>query len=256
MKIVKYKKMSKGRYKIFFDNNSELVLYEDVILKNNLLREKNITLELLEKVMNENIFYEVYDLCLSYIEIKMRTLKELREYLLKKNYDINVIDNVLGRLENEGYLDEKKYIDAYVNDKVNLTTWGPYKIKKNLEMLELDENLIEDKISSISDNVWKNKLEKIVNRKIKSMNNKSLSMIKNKLRLDMFNLGYDNSLIEEVLNNIHSNGESSIKKEYSKALNKYSKKYSDEKLIYEVKSYLYRKGYKTEDINYILDNLD
>ncbi len=256
MKIVKYKKMSKGRYKIFFDNNSELVLYEDVILKNNLLREKNITLELLEKVMNENIFYEVYDLCLSYIEIKMRTLKELREYLLKKNYDINVIDNVLGRLENEGYLDEKKYINAYVNDKVNLTTWGPYKIKKNLEMLELDENLIEDKISSISDNVWKDKLEKIVNRKIKSMNNKSLSMIKNKLRLDMFNLGYDNSLIEEVLNNIHSNDESSIKKEYSKALNKYSKKYSDEKLIYEVKSYLYRKGYKTEDINYILDNLN
>lgn len=256
MKIVKYKKMSKGRYKIFFDNNSELVLYEDVILKNNLLREKNITLELLEKVMNENIFYEVYDLSLSYIEIKMRTLKKLREYLLKKNFDINVIDNVLDRLVNEGYLDEKKYIDAYVNDKVNLTTWGPYKIKKNLEMLELDENLIEDKISSISDNVWKNKLEKIVNRKIKSMNNKSLSMIKNKLRLDMFNLGYDNSLIEEVLNNIYSNDESSIKKEYSKALNKYSKKYSDEKLIYEVKSYLYRKGYKTEDINYILDNLD
>lgn len=256
MKIVKYKKMSKGRYKIFFDNNSELVLYEDVILKNNLLREKNITLELLEKVMNENIFYEVYDLSLSYIEIKMRTLKKLREYLLKKNFDINVIDNVLDRLVNEGYLDEKKYVDAYVNDKVNLTTWGPYKIKKNLEMLELDENLIEDKISSISDNVWKNKLEKIVNRKIKSMNNKSLSMIKNKLRLDMFNLGYDNSLIEEVLNNIYSNDESSIKKEYSKALNKYSKKYSDEKLIYEVKSYLYRKGYKTEDINYILDNLD
>ena len=256
MKIVKYKKMSKGRYKIFFDNNSELVLYEDVILKNNLLREKNITLELLEKVMNENIFYEVYDLSLSYIEIKMRTSKELREYLLKKNFDINVIDNVLGRLENEGYLDEKKYINAYVNDKVNLTTWGPYKIKKNLEMLELDENLIEDKISSISDNVWKDKLEKIVNKKIKSMNNKSLSMIKNKLRLDLFNLGYDNSLIEEVLNNIHSNDESSIKKEYLKALNKYSKKYSDEKLIYEVKSYLYRKGYKTEDINYILDNLD
>lgn len=256
MKIVKYKKMSKGRYKIFFDNNSELVLYEDVILKNNLLREKNITLELLEKVMNENIFYEVYDLSLSYIEIKMRTLKELREYLLKKNFDINVIDNVLDRLVNEGYLDEKKYIDAYVNDKVNLTTWGPYKIKKNLEMLELDENLIEDKISSISDNVWKDKLEKIVNKKIKSMNNKSLSMIKNKLRLDLFNLGYDNSLIEEVLNNIYSNDESSIKKEYSKALNKYSKKYSDEKLIYEVKSYLYRKGYKTEDINYILDNLD
>ena len=33
MKIIKYKKMSKGRYKVFLDNNKEIILYEDIILK-------------------------------------------------------------------------------------------------------------------------------------------------------------------------------------------------------------------------------
>ena len=58
MKILKYKKISRGRYKLTTDT-SELVLYEDVILKNNLLYNKDITLEILEKIMNENIYYEV-----------------------------------------------------------------------------------------------------------------------------------------------------------------------------------------------------
>ena len=39
MKILKYKKISRGRYKLTTDT-SELVLYEDVILKNNLLYNK------------------------------------------------------------------------------------------------------------------------------------------------------------------------------------------------------------------------
>ena len=75
MKILKYKKISRGRYKLTTDT-SELVLYEDVILKNNLLYNKDITLEILEKIMNENIYYEAYDLSLSFIEKKLRTKKK------------------------------------------------------------------------------------------------------------------------------------------------------------------------------------
>lgn len=52
------------------------MLYEDVILKNNLLYNKDITLEILEKIMNENIYYEAYDLSLSFIEKKLRTKKK------------------------------------------------------------------------------------------------------------------------------------------------------------------------------------
>ena len=57
MKIISYKKTSRGRYIITLDNN-KLTLYEDVILNNNLLFQKDITLELLEKVMNENNYYQ------------------------------------------------------------------------------------------------------------------------------------------------------------------------------------------------------
>lgn len=255
MKIVRYKKMSKGRYKLTLDN-TELILYEDVILKNNLLRTSNINLELLEKVMNENVYYEIYNMALTYIEIKMRTSKEIKDYLNKKNFNTKLIDEVLDRLNKEGYLNEEKYIDAFVNDKVNLTNWGPYKIKKSLLDLELDETLINNKLNTISENIWNGKIEKIINKKLNSLKNKSNYMIKNKLKIDLYNLGYNNNLIEENLNNLNLNNNENIKKEYSKAYNKYSKKYMDQELYQKVKSYLYRKGYKIEEINYMLDNLE
>lgn len=255
MKIIRYKKMSKGRYKLTLDN-TELMLYEDVILKNDLLRTSNINLELLEKVMNENVYYEIYNMALTYIEIKMRTSKEIKDYLNKKNFNTKLIDEVLDRLNKEGYLNEEKYIDAFVNDKVNLTNWGPYKIKKSLLDLELDETLINNKLNTINENIWNGKIEKIINKKLNSLKNKSNYMVKNKLKIDLYNLGYDNNLIEENLNNLNLNNNENIKKEYSKAYNKYSKKYMDQELYQKVKSYLYRKGYKIEEINYMLDNLE
>ena len=143
MKILKYKKISRGRYKLTTDT-SELVLYEDVILKNNLLYNKDITLEILEKIMNENIYYEAYDLSLSFIEKKLRTKKEVINYLEDKGFNKRVIDETIKKLESVNLLNVRAYVEAFINDKVNLGNSGPYKIKKDLVNLGLDEDEINE----------------------------------------------------------------------------------------------------------------
>ena len=42
MKVIKYKKMANSRYKVYLEDNHELLLYEDVILKFELLLKKDI----------------------------------------------------------------------------------------------------------------------------------------------------------------------------------------------------------------------
>ncbi len=252
MKIIKYKKMSRGRYKVTFDTQ-ELILYEDVIIKNNLLLEKNITIELLEKVINENIYYEVYDNALTQIEYKMRTTKELKEILQKKNFSSSIIDEVIEKLKKEGYLNEEKYIEAYINDKINLSKDGPFKIKKSLELLDLDSEKINNYLESIDEEIWDEKLQKIINKKLNLMKNKSLSTIKNKLKIELFNLGYDNSKIEYYLNKIEKDDGEIIEKEYDKIYKKYSKKYNGNTLIMKIRNYLFTKGYNIDEINKIIE---
>lgn len=252
MKIIKYKKLSKGKYKITFDTN-EIILYEDVIIKNQLLLTKNISIKTLEKVIEENKYYEVYNLSLSYIETRMRSEKELKEYLMKKTFEESLIDNVIEHLKNEGYINEQKYIESFINDKFNLTKDGPYKIKRSLIDMEMNEDLIDNYLNTFSYNDWKEKLSKIIDKRVNLMKNKSLSVIKNKLKIEAFNLGYQNDLIEEILNNINKKDDDSLEKEYIKAYKKYNKN-NKEKLDYNIRNYLYRKGFNISDINQIIES--
>ena len=54
MKINKFKKVGKNKYKIIFDN-TDLTLYEDVILKYDLLIKKEVDLDLIDKIIEEPI---------------------------------------------------------------------------------------------------------------------------------------------------------------------------------------------------------
>ena len=252
MKIISYKKTSRGRYIITLDNN-KLTLYEDVILNNNLLFQKDITLELLEKVMNENNYYEAYDLSLSYIETKLRTESEIISYLEKKGFTKNIIDDTIKKLKESNLINEKLYIEAYTNDKINLSSYGPFKIKRNLLDLGLSEEEIDAYLVTISSEVWKSKLDKIISKKVSLMKNKSAYMIKNKLKVDLFNLGYDRNMIDSLLISINLNDEDAIKKEMSKAYDKYSKKYEGEQLKRQIKNHLYKKGFSLTKIEKLIN---
>ena len=70
MKIIKYKKMSNNKYKVFLDNGENIQLHENIILKYNLLLTKQI--EDINKIKKDNNSYLIYDKVLKYISIKKR----------------------------------------------------------------------------------------------------------------------------------------------------------------------------------------
>mgnify|MGYP002621157018 CR=1 FL=1 len=88
MRILKFKKQSKDKYKLYLDDNSDITLYEDVIIKNNLLITKEISDELLEALKKQNNDIYAYTLALGYISVKMRSIKEINDYLKNACQDI------------------------------------------------------------------------------------------------------------------------------------------------------------------------
>ena len=131
MRINKFKKVGTNKYRIYFDNNS-LLLYEDVILKYNLLYKKDIDSDLLLEIDKENLKASIYDVSLKYISIRMRSIKEMREYLNRKKFDNKDIEDTINKLINNGLLDNKKFAISFVNDKIHLTNNGIDKIKNDL----------------------------------------------------------------------------------------------------------------------------
>ena len=252
MRINKFKKVGTNKYRIYFDNRS-ILLYEDVILKYNLLYKKEIDSDLLIEIDEENKKASIYDVALKYISIRMRSIKEMREYLKKKKFDSKDIDNTIDRLIYNGLLNDRDFARSYVNDKINLTNNGLDKIKNDLKELGVDESYINNAISNIDNEILLNKLEKIISKEVKINSKLPINKAKNKIINRCINLGYKKEDIINILDNYDIVSTSNIKNDYDKLYNKYKNKYDNYKLNSVLKSKLYQKGYSIEEINKIID---
>ena len=150
-KISKIKK-SNNKYTIILSDNSSLSFYSDTLIKYNLLKPREISDKELEEVINYNNYIEAYNKALTYISYKQRTKKEIKDKLC--NYSIDVIDKVIKKLDELSLLDEKKYIEAFINDQINLGNKGPFYIKKELKKLNINIDYIEEILNNINEDVW------------------------------------------------------------------------------------------------------
>lgn len=244
MKILKYEKKKNGMYQVFFDNDNNIDISEEIILKYNLLLKKDIDNSLIDKMLDENKIYIAYNLAIKYISIKMRSRKEIREYLSKKNIDYDSINEVIKILEKEKYLDDDSYAKAFVNDKMLLSNNGPNKIRSKLIELGINSNSINNALELFDYDLQKEKVTKMAKKLVEVNRNKSAALLKNKIITYLVNLGYDKSVINSVLSTVEIKNDKDIaKKEYEKIYNKLSRKYSGSDLEFRVKQKMYALGF-------------
>lgn len=243
MKILKYRKINKNQYKLFFDNNDNITLFDEIILKYKLLFLKEIDVNTYKKIIEDNNNYKSYDLALNYISKKLRCENEVVDYLKKKNINNDNITKTVNKLKENGFLNEIDYIKAYSNDKFNLTSYGPEKIKKELKKLNLNSELIENTIN-FSENDIIFKLEKLIDKKIKQSKGYSGNVLKKRIEVYFYNLGYSKKHINYILDKKDFNDEGEYQKEYDKLLKKYEKKYNGFELDQIIKQKLYLKGFR------------
>lgn len=252
MEIQSFKKKKNNKYEIIFKDQSNIDLYDEVIIKYNLLANKKMDKQLFEEIVKYNASLDAYYISLKYLNSKMRTKLEIRKYLERKDFDNKTINETIEKLEKNKAIDENLYIKAFVNDQINFSNIGPNKIINKLNTLGIYKKDSLEYINSIDKTVWIEKLEKLINKKIKINKKYSLMMLKNKITTSLYNEGYDKNIIIDVLNNIDIDIDSSIiNKEYEKLYNKLSKKYEGSALEYQIKIKLKSKGFTNEEIDKI-----
>ncbi len=243
MKIISFKKKKGNQYEITFNNRDKINLYDDVILKYDLLITKEVDSERLKVIMEYNSYLKSYYEALKYINVKLRTETEIRKKL--KDYSHEAIDYTINRLRNDGYLNEELYIKSYINDVINLKMEGPNKILYELKKLGFPENLINNYLDTFPNEIWLAKIDKIITKKINSNHNLSSLVLKQKIIQDLHQRGFANKDINLVIaNHDFQDNHLIYEKEYEKLKNKLAKKYSGSELEYQIKSKLYQKGFR------------
>ena len=198
MEIIKYEKKSNGNYLIYLDDGRKIKLNEDVILKHKLLYKKEIDEFLLEEITNDNNNYDIYNKCVNYIGVRLRSIHEMKEYMERKNVTPELIDETLTRLIKNKLLNDEIFTQAFIKDKMNFTTMGPYRIELELQKHHIDNNIINRYISEIDEKILNDKINKQITKLMKS--NKNKPNLKNKIYNNLLNLGYSSEFILDNLN--------------------------------------------------------
>lgn len=251
MKIIKYQKKNNDAYLLTLENNEKIILHTNTILKYELLINKEIPPYLLNEILASDNKEKAYLVALKYLQIKMRSIKELKNHL--KGYPDDLVSEIVKRLCNEGYLNDLNYTKSYINDKVYLNYWGPQRIKNNLLREEIDESVIVNELEKVNIETWQDNARKIVNKKLKTINKGSKKMVLLKIMQELRSLGYDEDIISYSLSNIEFNDEKNLEKDLLSLKKKYEKEGIDKSKRIKIISKLVSKGYSYEDIISLYD---
>lgn len=241
MEIVKFKKKNNNQYSILLSDNTSLSFYDDTIIHYNLLVKKSISQEYLKEIVAFNQKYDAYYKALKLIKAKLRTEKELEQKLSKESFSKEGIGFAIDKLKKQGYLNDEVYLKSYIADQVNLTLNGPNKIKFLLKRLGFDDI---DQYLTIYDDVWSEKIKKVIDKKTKANHNLSSVMLRQNIKNYLINLGYAKDMVEIYLEQQFIDDDTLIlEKEALKEYRRLSRKYKDETLYNKLKYNLYKKGF-------------
>lgn len=251
MKIEKISKQKNGKYKIILDSGEDIITYDEVILKYQLLFKKEISSELQKKIEEETAYYSFYDKALKMIQKRIRSKKEIVEYLEKNEVSKNDIASIVLDLEKKGFLHDERFCEAYISDKLYLSSVGPLKIMKDLMNHNIDEAIIRRNMERIDDSVFYDRLFKQMMKKVKGNHKYSRSILRQKLISYYMEEGYSKELIVQIFDEIYQDDPAILQKEADKLRKKLSKKYEGKELDYQLLCKLYQKGFLKEQIDQI-----
>lgn len=200
MKIDKYEKIGVGKYRIYLSNGEVIEIYDDVIIDNDLLLKGELDRNTYNKIIRESELQEKYNSCVKYISVRIRCTKEIYDYLLKKKVSDDDIALIIDKLRKNKLLDDNYFCECFIKDKLRFTSWGPYRIVRELNKYSIDNNVINNYSYLMNDEVIYDKLYKLISKAIKSNHKLDNNKLRNKIYRNYLNMGFKSDMIVNILN--------------------------------------------------------
>ena len=240
---------------LYLDNNEKLYVSIEAYFKHNLANLKgfdNKTYELLKK--EENLILG-YNAVLKKLSVKDHSIKQIKDFLyLKRKLNSDEVNKIIDKLIQYNLLDDEKYCIERIN-YLNEQLFSIKQIKNKLKNEGISNELIEKYIVSDSNKEYE-KVNKLVNKYLNTIKNKSLNAKKQLILNKFVNLGFNYDDVKMAIDSLNikvDNEYELLKKEYLKIKNKYQRKYESYDLKYRISGYLMNKGFKLEDINKVME---
>ncbi|VAX25233.1 hypothetical protein MNBD_IGNAVI01-905 [hydrothermal vent metagenome] len=188
-----------------FDNSEKLEIAYEVYLNSGLIKGDEVDKKKNEKLKYENEFFQAKSSAYRYLGNRNHSSFELRVKLTKKEYQKLIIEKVIEDLRAKGYVNDQKFAESFVKNRIEKRKEGIVKINSELRKKGISNEIISDVINNFTDDPihFQNALQ-LARKKHQSLIKKNLDFQKLKGRLFNFlkGKGYTTEIILKVLDTV------------------------------------------------------
>jgi len=135
-----------------------------------------------------------------YCAYQDRCHSEVRTKLLDLQIYGDDLEEIIGELIQENFLNEERFAQSYVRGKFNLKKWGRIKILQGLKLKKVSAYCIKKGMQEIDEEDYKKTLSTILEKKLELLDSSLNSFIKyKKLMQYAMGRGYEIPLIKKCL---------------------------------------------------------
>lgn len=254
-KIIKIKEKQDGVI-LYLDNKEKISVPVDKYFEFGLNNIQGLDQKLYEILKNEEKVFLGYLSCLRKLSIRDLSVKQISDFLkIKKQLNQKEIKHIVDKLISFNLLDDEKYCINRFN-YLNKQLYSIKQIRTKLVKDGISKDLIEKYVINNSEDEY-DKAIKLAKKYSNSIKNKSLNATKQNILNKIVNLGYGYDAAKSAIDSLNLTNDNEIeilKREYLKAKNKYTKKYTDYDLRNHIYTSLISKGFKSEDIKTIMED--
>ena len=98
---------------------------------------------------------------------------DIRKKILAFEIVEEIVDEIIDKLIEEKYIDDERFVKAYVNDKFKINKWGKLKMRHYLLAKGLSNEVIQHGLDTIDEEKYKALLVKTMKAKAKTIKKKN-----------------------------------------------------------------------------------
>lgn len=263
MKITKItqQKNHKDRYSIYLDEKFAFGVQEEVLIEYNLHKGQVLSEIEINDIRTAEDKQKIYSKAVNYLSYGMRSYKEITDYLYKQQAESDngiiskeLIDNILRKLTDLGYLNDLVYAESYVRTAANINLKGPKVIAIDLKRKGITDNIIEDALEQYTNEQLLENIQALIEKYIRSNKRLTPKMLNSKLTVYLLNKGYPSDVIKEQISEFDlsesvDNQDELLNKEAEKYLRKYQRKHTGYALKQKIIAALLNRGFVYDAIN-------
>ena len=189
-------KNNQNRANLYLDDKFFAGISLELCIKHHLKVGLEIEEDFLSELILEDEKVKAFDKAINYISSALKTTKQIRDYLRKKDYNPQTIDHVINKMIEYKYLDDEQYCRAFVSSYSS--KYGKHKLVAALKSKGVSESII-DKILEEGKEL-KNSIESVAEKYLK--NKERTPEVFAKLSRFLYSRGYEFDQINSCVRNL------------------------------------------------------